>query len=84
MDDPRTVGGGVMYPFIFHKTDPDRWYVAIAASIDYVIYNSHWMSCSALGDRCLVPDVDLRKSLHRFSSEADAIAFVRDWWKERK
>lgn len=74
-----------MYPFLFRLLDHtntdalDRWVVKLA-SFDYKHYNSSWMCDETLGDNCLVPDVDQTKEEHRFTSEKEALDFIRDWW----
>lgn len=79
-----------MYPFLFRLFDhrlydsqgdkaADRWVVKIA-SFDYKHYDSSWMCDETLGNDCLVPDVDQVKEEHRFTSEKEAMDFIRDWW----
>jgi hypothetical protein len=78
-----------MYPFLFfkdatdptHQVDANQWWVIIAKTLDYRIYDSSWMD-NQLGDECYIPDVDLSESYHRFDTEAQAIQFIRNWWQD--
>lgn len=80
-----------MYPFLFWKVETDHlgcpvsggrehFHVIIAKCIDYESYNSSWME-NELGDLCFVPDVDLSQSHHQFDTEAEAVEFIRQWWR---
>ncbi len=83
-----------MYPFLFLKSPHDlddlshvkvdKWYVKVAKCFDYVGYDSSWMACEHLGNHCLIPDVDLcdTEDVHEFSSEAEAMEFIRQWWRK--
>lgn len=69
-------------PFLFLKITADNekiWYVKIS-TFDYKEYDSSWMDDEHLGESCLVPDVDQTYSMYEFSSEAEALIFIRNWW----
>ena len=70
-------------PFIFRIGEVlPATYVVIVAHFDYTGYNSRWMNDPLLGDRCLVPDVDLTEEEHSFDTEQEALTFVAKWWSQ--
>lgn len=72
-----------MYPFLFRVMQPgrqDTYIVVVAKVIDYVYYASKWMNDDDLPhNKTLVPNVDLEESKHPFDTEAEAMAFIKDW-----
>jgi len=75
------------YPFLFRLEDPyvekalDRWVVKIA-TFDYSRYNSAWMNDDTLGETCLIPNVQEFAEEHRFTSEQEAMKFIKEWWSK--
>jgi hypothetical protein len=60
-----------------------HYVVVIARQTDYVFANTAWMEDPNLpDDRTLRPDVDIEESQHHFKTEAEAYAFIRDWWRK--
>lgn len=35
-------------------------------------------------NKTLVPNVDLEESKHPFDTEAEAMAFIKDWWTNKE
>lgn len=69
---------GIMVPFLFRQDD--QYFVKIAIQ-DYVAYDSKWMCDPHLRNWCLISDVGQVKETHSFNTEADAIEFIRRWWR---
>jgi hypothetical protein len=75
-----------MYPFLYARlaagTDNiEAYVVTVASHCDYAVVNTAWMNDPALPeDRVLRIDVDLQSEQHEFSSEADALGWIQDWW----
>ena len=61
----------------------DYWIVIVALIRDYKVYDAAWMNDPKLpANQTLVPDVALEESSHKFYSEAEAVAFIREWWRK--
>jgi hypothetical protein len=58
----------------------DRFYVDICA-FDYRYYNAEWACDDRIGKNPLTLDLDIIREDHEFGSEAEALGFIRDWWK---
>lgn len=77
-----------MYPFLFRVMQSDRqdtYVVVTAKAIDYVYYSSQWMNDDDLPhNKTLVPNVDIESGKHRFDTEPEAMAFVKNWWAKKE
>lgn len=51
------------------------------ASHDYKAYNSKWMDDDAFGNNVWRPDPDIAHESYFFKTEAEAIEFIRNWWR---
>jgi hypothetical protein len=76
-------------PFLYAVLDSEGkhfeyFVVKIAQPFDYVNSDTSWMEDAELPPgRTLEPSLDLQESSHRFKSEAEAIAFIAQWWKKQ-
>lgn len=61
--------------FIFRLTEESdsKFAVVSTMSFDWVYYDAGWMCDSVLGERPLVPDVDLRDHVWMFDTEDEAL-----------
>lgn len=78
------------FPFLFavqahHGLEKiDHYVVVIAHNTDYVFADTFWMDDPDLPeDRTLRIDVDVEESKQFFQTEAEAYAFIRDWWRKQ-
>lgn len=73
-----------MIPFMFRVDDsPESKYVVKRTKcFDYISYKSEWMCDPALGDHCLVPDVDITEEQFEFDNEVDALKCMQRLWAE--
>lgn len=69
-----------MYPFLFVKEDRSKFFVVISKHFDYEYYNSEWLSDEEIGDSCCIPSASLEESKHKFSTEREALMFIKNWW----
>lgn len=79
---PKSSVNGFRYLGLRNDNDKDIWVVKIA-KYDYSLYNSEWMCDPILGNACLIPSVDLTEDQHVFYSEAEALEFIKNWWKNQ-
>ncbi len=71
-----------LYPFMFSPTKGPHIgkTVVVIAQYDLGFAETGWMQDEVLGEECLTPQVDLVKGKHVFTSEANALQFIRNWW----
>ena len=83
----------MLYPFWFnvYARNPDTGDLSgylftkvIVAHASMTHYNAMWMNDPDFGRQVtLVPDVDVAAEQHKFNSEAEALAFIKDWWSRQ-
>lgn len=78
-------------PFLFNVYDrpfglgnrPNYLYTIVKVAYwDLVHYPSFWMDDPQMPKDCVLrPDVDISTEVHEFSSEEEAVNWIREWWK---
>jgi len=64
------------------KHGKDRFIVYIS-SIVYTYQDMRWANDPRIGDRPLVPSLDLADEDYEFDNEEDAFNFVKSWWSKQ-
>jgi hypothetical protein len=83
-----------MYPFLYavcnekSKIDNsikiDHFVVVIAEYFDYTYANTDWTDNPELpGGHTWQASLNIRESQHLFKTEAEALDFIKGWWKKQ-
>ena len=77
-----------MYPFLFAILGEDdkiaKYVVEIADCCDYTFARTAWMCDPWLPeDKTLAISIDLAAEVFEFNTEAEALSFVKEWWKRQ-
>ena len=75
-----------MYPFLFGVLGENdkiaKYVVVLATDCDYTYASTDWMNDPRLPDgRTLGISIDLFTERFEFDTEAEAISFIKEWWK---
>jgi len=75
-----------MYNVYSNTSDMEYLYTLVLIGIwDMAPYRHEWWGRDDLKDKWVFqPDIDLTEEQHRFDSEAEALEFIREWYRALK